>query len=500
MRYAILCLLALVFLSDSSFARDRRVAHVRSEVRASSVAPSGFASFADSVLGESILFGASYSVEIYSLSGDSVVYARDAERLLTPASVTKLLTSSAALDRLGPDYHFTTTCYASGALMDGMLAGNLILQGGGDPVSEIKVADGTGAPHLRQWADSLAAHGLHHVKGNLILRTWPCRFETASPRWELGDIQGGFAPSVDGFGFYSNVCHIAVQPGAAVGASAEFVLDPPYAPIHIKSGVTTTASGTVSSLMMQVEPEDTSVVISGEIPLKHNPEFFWAPVQDPALYFGRAFRLALEKSGIAIDGDVVVDRMAHGGREPGTVLYVHESAPLSAVMSIMNKASDNYLAEYVLQALGVAAGGEGDRKAGTEAVLKFLRRCGVDPTEVVVEDGCGLARQNLTSAHALIQLLRAMYKHPYANTFQGTLSVSGTDGTLSGRLGGVKNAGKLRGKTGSMTRVSCLAGYLDGDNGEKYAIAFMFNNFRISLPRVRALQDAILERLVQRTS
>jgi PBP4 family serine-type D-alanyl-D-alanine carboxypeptidase len=494
---AFLAVLILLFALPSAYAR--RVVRVRHVAETGAVSPSEFANYADSVLGQSDLYGASCSVEIYSLSGDSVVYAKDPDRLLTPASVTKLLTSSAAMDRLGPDYRFTTTCYASGPLIGGTLIGNLILQGGGDPISEIKAADGMGAPILRAWADSLISHGLRRVNGNLVLRTWPCRLESASPRWEVGDVQGGFAPPLDGFGFYSNVCHVAVQPGASVGSGASFVIDPPYAPVHIKSTVATTAPGTVSSLSMQVLPEDTSVIITGEMPLRHTPEFFWAPVQDPAMYFGRAFKLALEKRGIQVDGDVVVDRDAHGGGEPGAVLFVHQSVPLTAVMSIMNKESDNYLAEYVLQALGLEAGGVGDRKAGTEAALNFLRRCGIDRADVVMEDGCGLARQNLISARSLVQLLRAMHTHAYGDAFKSTLSVSGEDGTLSGRLGR-DNVGRLRGKTGSMTRVSALAGYFAGNNGEIYAIAFMFNNFRISLPRVRAVQDLILERLAGRVS
>ena len=460
-----------------------------------------FPDFADNVLAQEVLYGASCSIEIYSLTGDSVVYSHDADRLLTPASVNKLLTSSAALDKLGPDYRFSTTCTMRGSLgLDGTLAGDLILQAGGDPVSEIKTVDKDIAPHLRAWADSLAAHGLRHVSGNLVLRTWPCQLESAAPGWELSDVQAGFAPPLDGFGFYSNVCHLAVLPGTTEGGNASFEIDPPFAPLHVTSNVVTSPAGTASSLTMQVEPEDTSVIVSGQIPLRHAPEFFWAPVQDPALYFGRAFRIAMESRGIHVDGDVVVDRTGYGAGDFGTVLFVHQSAPLSEVISVMNKESDNYLAEYVLQALAMGAGGVGDRRAGTNAVLNFLQRCGVDRGDVAVEDGCGLAREDLVSARSLVQLLRAMHAHPYGEVFKSTLSVSGRDGTLSGRMGGTKYAGRLRGKTGSMTRVSALAGYLEGNNGEMYAVAFMFNNFRTTLSRVRAIQDQILERLVERPS
>jgi PBP4 family serine-type D-alanyl-D-alanine carboxypeptidase len=455
------------------------------------------AEFTEYVLSEDVLRGASVGIEIYSLSGDSVVYAKDADRLLIPASVTKLLTSAAALDALGADFRFTTVCLTTGTLSaDGSLSGDLILEAGGDPTADIKMTDPLRESKLNTWVDSLAGRGLRYVSGNLVLRTSPYLLEGAAARWELGDINGGFAPPVDGFGFYSNVCHLQILPGTTVGSDAVFTLDPPYAPVNVKSKVITVGKGSPPSINLQVEPEDTSILVTGEIPFGNNGQFLWIPVQDPTLYFGRTFRAALQRQGIMIGGDVVVDRAARVERGAGTLFFVHQSPPLPNVLAVMNKESDNYLSEYVLHALSLAACGIADRRCGLQAVGNFLSKCGIAKTDVVLEDGCGLARQNLISAKAMTKMLKKMASHPLGDVYRSTLSVSGVDGTLQGRLGGADYGGRMYGKTGSMTRVSSLAGYVTARNGETFAVAILCNNFRTSLTHIRRVQDRILEQVI----
>jgi PBP4 family serine-type D-alanyl-D-alanine carboxypeptidase len=453
--------------------------------------------YTENVLNERGLTGASFGIEVYSLSGDSIVYSREADRLLIPASVTKMLTSAAALDALGADFRFTTVCLTSGTLSaDGTLSGDLILEGGGDPTANIKMVDPLRESKLSVWADSLYAHGLRNVSGNLVMRTSAHLLEGVAARWELGDINGGFAPPVDGFGFNSNVCHLEILPGSTVGSDALYTLDPPFAPVHVKSRVLTTRSDAPPAINFQIEPEDTSVLITGEIPFGNRGQFLWVPVQDPALYFGRAFRDVLQKKGLSIGGDVIVDRSIRAERGPGTLFFVHPSPPLPNVLAVMNKESDNYLSEYVLHALSLSACGIADRRCGLQAVTNFVAKCGVPKTDLILEDGCGLARQNLVSAHALTQVLRTMHAHPLGEVYKSTLSISGIDGTLQGRLGGADYAGRMHGKTGSMTHVSTIAGYVTTRSGETLAVAILCNNFRTSLTHIRRVQDRILEQVM----
>jgi serine-type D-Ala-D-Ala carboxypeptidase/endopeptidase (penicillin-binding protein 4) len=444
----------------------------------------------DSLTESNGLRGASWSILAYSLSGDSVLYEKDADRLLTPASVTKLMTSAAALDALGGDYRFTTTFRVTNALRsDGTLDGDLIVEAGGDPFAEEKSSSELHMPVLRFVASSLAAQGLHRMTGDLILRPWPYRLECAAPAWELNDIHGGFAPAVDGFGFNNNVCNAAILPGDSVGSPARFTLDPPYAPVHFKSQVRTCGANTEGWIEFEVIPADTSVLISGEIPVNDNGQYVYVPVQDPSLFYGRALAAALSKQGIELNGRIVVDRSGMG--RAATVLFSYSSLPLTAALSLMNKESDNYTAEYVLHALGRGA----NRRDGLAAVMRFLTKAGVDKKEVNLEDGCGLARQNIITASAIVKVLRAMFHHPAYETFRTTLSISGKDGTLAGRLGG-DLAEHVFGKTGTMTHVSALAGYTTDEHGQPLAFAILCNNFRTTVHHVRFVQDRLVERFV----
>ena len=455
------------------------------------------AELADSLLSCEPLLGSSHSVLIYSLDRGSVVYESGADRLLTPASVTKLLTSAAALDGLGSDFCFTTLYYAGGdASTDGVLDGDLIVIAGGDCAAEVKADDSLRAPLLRAVADSLMAHGLREVRGDIVVRTWPYRLEGAAPAWEIGDVNGGFAPAVDGFGFNSNVCHLQVMPAESAAAAPTYILDPPFAPLHIRSEVVTAGAGTAPWIDLQFHPMDTSVTLSGEIALDDDGEFLWVPMQDPARYFGCALQDALVKRGVVVRGRIVVDRSSLPLSDSAVLLYAHRSQSLSAYLALMNKESDNYTAEYVARALAVSASGTGERRAGLNAIGRFLNRIGISKREFFLADASGLARQNEVSARALVTLLCAMRAHPAGETFIASLSMSGKDGTLQYRLSGEGLAGSVHAKTGTIGGVSALAGYATNPQGETFAFAMLFNHVRTSQTFVHSVQDRILESLL----
>jgi D-alanyl-D-alanine carboxypeptidase/D-alanyl-D-alanine-endopeptidase (penicillin-binding protein 4) len=235
--------------------------------------------------------------------------------------------------------------------------------------------------------------------------------------------------------------------------------------------------------------------LKGEVYLEDDGEYLWVPVQEPALYFGLALKDALTQRGIQLSGDVIVDRLnAFSQTNP---LFEYQSPPLPATLAVMNKESDNYSAEYVLRRLGVARSGSGTSVAGLKAVSQFLRNCGVESDEIMLVDGCGLARRNLCSARGLIKVLAAMDRHESRATFMSTLSVAGVDGTLSSRMSTQKISGRVRAKTGTMTNVSSLAGYLTLSSGEDVAFAILCNNFRASRHLVRSVQDKLIERIFE---
>lgn len=452
--------------------------------------------YLDSLLSSGPLHGASVSVMVRDLNTDSVWYAKDADRLLIPASLMKLYVSAAALDLLGPDYRFETRVSMSGRLTEkGLLRGFVCVEAGGDPVIDMKPVDSLNATVFETWVDTLKLWGVRSIRGGLFLFVKPFELEPVQEGWEVGDAGEGFAPAIDGFGFHSNVCRAMVGPGHEIGAPAVIEIDPPWAPVDIVSNIKTVSGGGECWIDYRIQFGRKTVDFQGTMPLAAAPEYLWIPVQSPAEYFGTALWKALEEDGVDIQGELIVDRMSPPAKV-GSKSFTYVSPPLVEILKIVNKDSDNFTSEHMLRALGVKAYGEGETQAGLKALEDFLRSRGIDESRVLVVDGCGLSRRNLTNAEAVVRLLSVMHTDTLFNEFASTLAVAGQDGTLAHRLQNGTAPGTVQAKTGTMTHVSAVAGYAMGPRGETLAFAVLCNNFTASLRRIHKIQDDLIERLV----
>lgn len=452
----------------------------------------------DSLLGLEPVKGSSWSVMFSELESGKEIASYDAERLLIPASVTKIWTTAAAFDSYGPDYKFITK-FISPSTIDGQgaLNGKIQVVCGGDPMFDRKYRRDLGKPALEKVSDELYAKGLRRVNGDLEIVV--NRFERSCGNgvWEMGDLREGFAPAVDGAGYNSNVCHVAIGPGLAEGDSAEVIVDPPFAPISVINAVVTASNSNESWVEFNVTPCRDELEITGVMARGDDPQYIWFPIQNPAHYFGLALREALGRKGITVSGQVVVSRNVIG---TGNSLLEFASPPLIEIANITNKDSDNYLAEYLLSAVGQREFGEGSTEAGIRAVQKFAREIGIHRDQVSLQDGAGLSRQNIVSALANVQLLTKMAKSESANAFESSLAQSGIDGTIGGRLATDGMMGRVRAKTGTMTNVSSLAGYMALDNGKKIVFAILCNNFRCSRNFVRNIQDNLVRAVYRATN
>ena len=450
--------------------------------------------FVDSILTQNSLSGSSWSLRFYDPEAEAVIADYDADRLLIPASIIKMVNSAAAIDRLGPDHRFKTRFYTSTPLSaEGDLEGDLVIFAGGDPSPETKAVDSLRVPWTENIADSLFSHGLRKITGDIRLAANAYRLECAPSAWEIGDVKEGFAPAVDGFGFNNNVCRLSIYPGDSVGASAHLEIDPPYAPLKIHSNIVTGEQDADNWVDYYITPCHSEVTVSGVISSNDDGEFLWMPIQDPSAYFGEALKAALLKRGIEVGGDVQVERYGLSQKSFRTPFYVHQSVPLTATLSLMNKDSDNYSAEYVLRALGIDRVGSGSAEAGMKAIQAFLNRNHIGKRQIKLVDGCGLARRNLCSASGLTDLLTVMHHHKDSDAFKFTLAHSGIDGTLDYRMSSRKLTGRIRAKTGTMTFTSSLAGYLTLKSGQEIIFAILCNNYSTSRHHVRGIQDKIIE-------
>ncbi|HEY9765742.1 MAG TPA: D-alanyl-D-alanine carboxypeptidase/D-alanyl-D-alanine-endopeptidase [Chroococcales cyanobacterium] len=364
----------------------------------------------DAILSQPLSEQSHIGVEIRSLSSGKTLYSRDAQKLFTPASVQKIVTSLAALHFLGADTRFDTEISTDGKIENSCLLGNLFLRGGGDP--SLKKGD------FGDLCAGLEKKGISRVEGDLI-------------------------------------------------ADASFFDDAPYPPGWMRDDIECDYATPVSALSV-------------------DENFDGSPVLNPPLRAGKIFAARLEAAGIHLAGTVRV-----GKTPPGTTsLFIHRSPSLAELIKEMNKHSNNFYAETLLEQLG--AGEKGNREKGIIKVSSMLAQIGWAKDGYRIADGSGLSRYNALTPSQLASLL------VYANSdpFQNSLPVAGVDGTLAHRLIGSPAAGRLFAKTGTMAGVSCLAGYLDTGK-ERLAIAIMVNGFVGSAHALQALQDSIILALIE---
>ncbi len=480
------CAVLFLFLPLFGFAGSPGVSRSVSEI-------------ADSVLSLPALRGSTWSILITHLDKDSVILNRNPEGRLIPASVTKLVTTAAALDALGSTHRFVTRCYSLGEPDEmGVLRSDLYIQASGDPTMHPREMKGVRATILSLWADSLENYGIREIKGDIVMKTLPYALERSTSSWEIGDVNSNFAPPVDGFGFNSNVCHLGVHPASVVGDPAVFTVDPPYAPLAMQSSIKTVSAESDGWISFESVPSDTTIKLSGEIRAGDDGEYLWVPMQDPALFLGRAFATELASRGLEVSGSIKVDRWSPSN-SGGFTLFESPSLPLSYSIAVANKESDNFTAEYLLRAIGQKVGGRGDARTGLEGVTRFLRSIGISESSITISDGCGLSRHNLCTAEGIVKLLTAMDAHPERDAYRQSLAVSGYDGTMEYRLSTEGLAGRVVAKTGTIMHVCTLAGYAIDQQGGNIAFAILCNNFTCSPRVVRVAQDRMLEAVLTST-
>jgi serine-type D-Ala-D-Ala carboxypeptidase/endopeptidase (penicillin-binding protein 4) len=410
--------------------------------------------------------------------------------LFIPASNTKLYTTALALHMLGSDDRFHTSLYATRRpAANGVLHGDLVLYGRGDPGLGL---DRDGKP-TDTWADSLAAalaaRGVRRITGNLIADdTW-----YAGPPygagWEAGDLLGGFAPQVSALSVQDNAFTLRIG-GNGTCCSAR--IDPTAAGIQLVNTLQP-AGATSSDPLGLYRPEGSGrLYVFGSRPPTRAPRTFTLAAPDPARMAGNLLRQALSRRGIRIDGRV---RTRHWPewttpQDLRGMIRITDvrSAPLHELIRHMLKQSDNLYAQLLLLAVGkqqAAIGTCPDQQHpptltagwGLCAMRAWLRGIGIDPSSAHFEEGSGLSRKDRVTPAATVQLLAWIDRQPFAADVRKALPIAGVDGTLQYRMRGTLAAGNLRAKTGTLRYAYALSGYVTAANGNRLAFSIMLNGY-----------------------
>lgn len=435
-----------------------------------------------------------FAVKIVSLDTGNVIYEQSANKFVRPASNMKLYTVAAALDRLTPDYHFMTSVYAKEKADKGTIKGDLIIYGRGDPSIAARFNDGDYFKGIDALAERIAAAGVKRVKGDLVGDESYFNGAPLGGGWEWEDLQWADGAQVSALTINDNVIDLTVKPGEKVGAPLVFTTTPgPF--IAIANRGTTSARGGKSDLRLYRAVGASVLEISGNLPVGDNGFAGKVAIPDPALAFVTMLRDALAKRGVKVDGRLrTIDARSGGSIVPdpllALVLLTHvpipveiaslQSSAFSAIAAQTLKPSQNLYTELILRTLGKPRLNQSQTSedAGLIVVRNFLRQAGVSESELVINDGSGLSRNDMITANATVQLLTFMSKHRYFAAFRDALPIAGVDGTLRTRMKGTPAEGNLRAKTGSLSSVASLSGYVTTAAGEHLVFSMMLNNYR----------------------
>ncbi len=466
----------------------------------------------DRILPDHRFPGSDWALVAVSLAKGDTLYSRNADLPLAPASNAKLLTSAAALHYLGPDFRFPTFLLADGPVEDGVLRGDLILYGTGDPT----ISDRFHPSRTRvfeELAAALQARGVHRIEGRVI-GDGSFFSQTGVPEsWDPANFSNSYSAPASALAFNENVVTLRVAPGGGPGEPARIRTLPEGAKVDVHNEASTVTGRAWPPLSVERRSFDEPIRVSGQLSPGAQESWRVIPVGEPALYTASVFRNVLLQAGIVVDGQAQGIQDAHTSRVTngsGTIraprfqdhssgpelLAIHRSPPLQDLLEVVNKRSNNFYSEVILLALGRLVRDHGSFDGGTAALRGFLAgRVGLDTSRMHIYDGSGLSRENRITARDLVALLSYMAESPLEEAFWQTLPEAGSPRELN-RMHRTAAAGNLRAKTGTIRNVSALSGIVHSVDGEPILFSIIGNG--VSSPwAFKRVEDQIGEELAR---
>lgn len=454
--------------------------------------------FIDSMVDVPEFRSANWGLLVVDPARGDTLYARNADKLFMPASNQKLITGSTALAQLGPDFRWSTTLLARGPVRDGMLDGDLVVRGNGDPSISTHMRGDALAP-LRGLADSLRAHGVTRVRGRIVAAPSPFTDSPLGFGWAWDDLDDSYSAGIDALYFNEGFTEVVVHGGANVGDPVRAVTRPastyPSLLVHART-VARAVGGASLGDSLAAQPaitvgQDSShagVLVAGTIAAGDSAVMEITFRDQPAAYVA-ALREALRAGGITID-------------EAGTDTTVRAdsivsmlSPPLRDVFPYFEKPSQNQIGELLFKTLALTQTGVGTADSARRVISRQLLAWGAAPDGFSVRDGSGLSRHDYVSPRTIIHVLDAARRSPDFKVLYDALPIAGVDGTIGNRMKGTAAAGNVHAKTGTLDKARSLSGYVTTADGRMLLFSALCNNYLVPTRRVDQVSDALSVRL-----
>ena len=420
-------------------------------------------------------------IVVQQTGGHKALISLNAKQAMNPASTMKLLTTYAGLDLLGPAYTWKTEAWLDGELKAGVLHGDLVLKGYGDPKFTIE--------QFWLWLAEFRARGLREVRGNLVLDRSFFDLPPHDPAAFDNDPVRAYNVGPDALLLNFNTLRLRYLPD---GDKLNVITEPPLDGIWLDNRLTPGPAGGCEGWDdgVIVQPSGDSVVLQGGYPGDCGEREHNLSVMPHTRYVEAVFRALWKELGGTLQGEL---REGAAG-DDATLFSTHHSDPLSAIIRDINKYSNNVMARQLFLTLGATEQASIERSV--RVVQDWLQKQRLDFPELVLENGAGLSRTERISAQHLAQLLHRAATHPFSAELQASLPILGVDGSVKKRLQESPSAGHARLKTGTLEGVKTLAGYVRSNNGKEWVVVFFINHPNAKLGQVA--QDTLIQWVQQR--
>jgi D-alanyl-D-alanine carboxypeptidase/D-alanyl-D-alanine-endopeptidase (penicillin-binding protein 4) len=481
-------LLLISFVAVVGFSKGQTVKAVRAAVQ--------------TLLADEDLKNASVSFYSYDLDSNKIISGVGSRKSLVPASTMKLVTTATALEMMGAGKRFSTTIKYSGEIdTNCTLNGNIYIVGGGDPCLGSARYSGHYGEFMSKWANEIRNLGIDSINGKVIGDATIFGEQMIPATWIWGDLGNYYGAGPCGLSIYENLCRLTLQSGKR-GDSTVISCVSPYIPnLEFDNYVKSMSTKKDQSYIFGA-PYQEKRTIKGGIPINAKDFEVRGSIPDPA--YLAAFELDMELRGmgvrIANPSTTIRKIKFEGGSIENTkrhIITTTRSPSLSTIIDATNMYSINLYAEHLMNQIGVFRYRHGATGSGTQATQEFWKKRDLDVDGLYINDGSGLSRFNAITARQMVGILQEMYESKNYKIFFKSLPVAGKSGTLRNVGKGTAASGRVRAKSGYMTRVRSYAGYVTTKNKRNIAFALIVNNYNCTPYEMKKKMEKIMVKLAE---
>ncbi len=445
-----------------------------------------------SLISDPRLFNAQVGVYIESVDYGETIYSQNEHKLFISASNMKIFTTATALLRFGPDFRYKTAVFTNSTIKGGVLEGDLIVRGKGDPTIAPRFSGGDPLTFFRSWADSLIDKGITVINGDIVGDESYFQTDRLGYGWQWDDEPFWYSAQISALSFNDNCIDVTVTSNKNSGEPPLVTLSPPTKYFTIENQALTVDPDSTRTLFLTRPRMQNVLLVQNHIP-RNKPKYLESiSVDDPARYFVFVLKEVLEEKGIEVRGTIKTNRQkGYYQYDQLSRLFTHQSPPMTEIIKVVNKRSQNLYAEQLLITLAAEYGTEATADEGVQVVNSTLSAMGISTGEFLMHDGSGLSRVNLISPYSVGLLLRYMSKSDYFPYFHDSLPIGGVDGSLRRRMVETPAQGRVNAKTGYVGHVRNLSGYATSLDEETFIFSILVNNYLIPTSAINLLQDRI---------